>query len=135
MVRHHLLPALVMRLRSHQFGVVIIKLKTTVLVGVYAVAHMVGRIIQPGRSHGCYPVRTTGWVEPASSIGLTTSRIKLVNSTNGDSRVGMPGLGSRLSLSKHMLYFVNMLRNFQRRKCCKEITENSQDIVRPRREV
>ncbi len=25
--------------------------------------------------------------------------------------------------SKHMLYSVNMLRNFQRRKCCKEITE------------
>ncbi len=34
-----------------------------------------------------------------------------------------------------MLYSVNMLRNFQRRKCCKEITENSQDIARPRREV
>ncbi len=34
-----------------------------------------------------------------------------------------------------MLYSVNMLRNFQRRKCCKEITDNSWTIVRPHREV
>ncbi len=38
-------------------------------------------------------------------------------------------------VSKHMLYSVSMLRNFQRRKCCKEITDNSQTIVRPHREV
>ncbi len=37
--------------------------------------------------------------------------------------------------SKHVLYSVSMLRNFQRRKCCKEITENSQAIARPHREV
>ncbi len=34
-----------------------------------------------------------------------------------------------------MLYSVNMLRNFQRRNCCKEITENRRIIVRPHREV
>ncbi len=34
-----------------------------------------------------------------------------------------------------MLYSVNILRNFQRRNCCKEITGNSQNIVRPRQEV
>ncbi len=34
-----------------------------------------------------------------------------------------------------MLYSVNILRNFQRRKCCKEITENSKTIVRPHEEV
>ncbi len=34
-----------------------------------------------------------------------------------------------------MLYSVNMLRNYQRRNCCKEITENRQIIVRQHREV
>ncbi len=38
-------------------------------------------------------------------------------------------------VSKHVLYSVNMLRNFQRRNCFKEITENSQNVVRPHREV
>ncbi len=36
---------------------------------------------------------------------------------------------------KHVLYSVTMLRNFQRRNHCKEITENRQVIVRPHREV
>ncbi len=33
-----------------------------------------------------------------------------------------------------MLYSVNILRKFQRRNCCKEIKENSQNIARPYRE-
>ncbi len=34
-----------------------------------------------------------------------------------------------------MLYSVNMLRNFQRRTCCKEITENGRNISRPHGKV
>ncbi len=34
-----------------------------------------------------------------------------------------------------MIYSVKISRNFRRRKCCKEIAENSQDVVRPHREV
>ncbi len=34
-----------------------------------------------------------------------------------------------------MFYSVNTLQDFQRRNCSKEITENSQNIVRPHREV
>ncbi len=41
----------------------------------------------------------------------------------------------RKYVHKHVLYSANILRNFQRRSCCKEITENSQKIVRPHRGV
>ncbi len=36
---------------------------------------------------------------------------------------------------KHVLYSANILRNFQRRSYCKELTENSRKIVKPHRGV